>query len=234
MIGALVYAIGYSSQYSTLDDFYNLGFWNNYEIKFPIMYGMCILVIIPLCLLKDISKMRFSSTLGVITISALAFIIIVEFPWYFSHYLDKIYNPEDSTTHINLFDISKGFDKELYFFTGTSTLFYAYSCHIAAFPIYKSLKNRNIRRAKKVFGKSIMLDAFLYTLIGVCGYLSSPVNTPDLIIDRYQYFDSDIVMLIGKTAFIFALCTKIPANYNSFRLSILALLFDNGELTNTR
>jgi amino acid permease len=235
LIGALVYTIGdYSSQYHELKDFYDNGFWYNKEFKYPIMYCVCILIIIPLCLLKDISKMRFSSTLGVITISALALIIIFQFPWYFSHYLKELYKPDDPKTHINIFDISKGFDKDLYFFTGSSTLFYAYSCHIAAFPIYKSLKNRNIRRARKVFSRSIMLDGFLYMLIGVCGYLSTPIETPDLIIDRYQYFDTDIIMLIGKSAFILALCAKIPANYNSFRLSVLALLFDNTEVTNKR
>ena len=234
MIGALVYSIGnYEFQYNGLDNFLAKGFWYGL-IKFPIMFGTCLFILIPLCLLKDISKMRFSSIMGVATISLLALIIIIQFPWYFTHYLNDIYKPDDPSTHINLFEVSKGFTKELYFFTGSSTLFYAYSCHIAAFPIYKSLKNKNIRRAKKVFSRSIMLDGLLYILIGLCGYLSSPVDTPNLIIDRYQYFDSDIIMLIGKSAFILALCAKVPANYNSFRLSVLSLVFKSNELTNAR
>jgi len=230
MIGALVYAIGFSYSYSNLDDFYDK-LWYENEVKFPIMLGVCLLIILPLCLLKNISKMRFSSTLGVIAIISIVLIIIIQFPWYFDNYINNIYDEKDPTTHINIIDITKGFDEKLYFFTGSSTLFYAYSCHIAAYPIYKTLKNNIMRRTQKVFRRTIILDGCLYSIVGLIGYLSTPKDTPDLIIDRYQYFSNDVIMLIGKACFIVALLTKIPANYNSFRLSVLSLIWNTNEVS---
>jgi amino acid permease len=188
------------------------------------MYGVGFIIILPLCLLKDISHMRFTSIFGVFSLLFLILIILVQSPWYFSHYLHTVYKKNDPKTHLNLWNISTGFTEELYFFKGAATVFYAYSCHFGAFPVYQSLKNHTQRRIEKVFARSIILDASAYLIIGIAGYLSNPINTPDLIIERYELFPSDIVMTLGRIAFIFTLIVKIPAKYNSFRISVLDLL----------
>jgi amino acid permease len=232
LIGGVVNDFG-NYGYDTIDNFFKFSFWSNNEFKFPIMYGVGFAIILPLCLLKDISKMRFTSIFGVLSLMSLILIIIIEFPWYLSDYLHNIYKEDDPSTHLNLWNISTGFTSKLYFFQGTATLFYAYSCHIGAFPIYKELKNNVRRRIEKVFTRSIILDASFYLIVGVTGYLSNPLGTPDLIIERYKLFDSDIIMTLGRIAFVFTLIMKIPANYNSFRLSLLNLIgYDVKKISN--
>jgi amino acid permease len=232
MIGAFVYAVGgYNSDHNDLQDFYEESFWSKYPFRFPIMYAVSIFVLIPLSLLKDLAKMTFITSLGFLTITGMVLIVLIESPWYIMEHFQNQYKVDDPKTHINIWDITTGFDTNLYFFTGSASIFYAYSCHYAAYPIYKSLKNRLMYRIRKVFRRSIVIDALIYIVVGVCGYLSTPIKTPDLIIDRYQLFQSDIIMIIGKTAFIIALCAKIAAKYNSFRLSALSLFFGTSEVT---
>ena len=62
--------------------------------------------------------------------------------------------------------------------------FFSYTCHIGAFPVYKSLKNNISRRINKVFRRSILLDTFIYISVGVAGFFTAPVDTPQLIIYR--------------------------------------------------
>lgn len=188
------------------------------------MYLTIFLIICPLCLLKDISKMRFASIFGVFSLMFLILIIIIQTPWYISDYFNRKYDPNNEKTWLNIYNIEKGFTKDFYFFKGTATLFYAYSCHVGAFPVYKSLENNTIQRTQKVFARSIMLDAAFYAIVSITGYLSNPVGTPSLIIERYKLFDNDWLMTTGWLAFIFTLIMKIPANYNSFRLTLVGLL----------
>lgn len=218
--------------YESMNEFFEKSFWSHYSFKFPIMYGLAFIVVLPLCLLKDISKMRFNSIFGVLSLMFLSFIIIIQTPWYFSNYIKNQYDPNNPKTHLNIWDISTGFTEKFYFFKGTATLFYAYSCHIGAFPIYKALNNRMSRRIEKVFARSIILDGSFYAIVGLAGYLSDPIDTPALIIERYKLFSNDIVMTLGRMAFIFTLIMKIPANYNSFRLTLVGMISKDDNIDN--
>jgi amino acid permease len=231
LIGGVVNELG-NYGYISMNEFFEKSFWSYYSFKFPVMYGLAFIIVLPLCLLKDISKMRFNSIFGVISLMFLVLIIIIQTPWYFSDYINNKYDPNDLTTHLNIWDISKGFTEKFYFFKGTATLFYAYSCHIGAFPVYKGLNNRISRRIQKVFARSIILDGSFYAIVGLTGYLSDPINTPALIIERYKLFSSDIVMTIGRIAFIFTLIMKIPANYNSFRLTLVGMINKGDTIDN--
>ena len=232
LIGGVVNELGnYGS--SSIDEFFKNYFWKNNEVKFPVMYILAFVVIFPLCLIKNISKMRFNSIFGIGTLFFLILIIILQTPWYVKDYWEVRYIENIPSTHLNIWNISTGFTEKLYFFKGTATLFYAYSCHIGAFPIYKELKENITRRIQKVFRRSIILIGAFYIVVGLTGYLSDPITTPDLIIERYKLFRSDIIMTIGWMAFIFTLVMKIPANYNSFRISLLGLLgYDSHEISN--
>jgi amino acid permease len=184
------------------------------------------LILIPICLLKDISKMRFASLLSICSLIYAIGVIIIESPWYF----DSIPNKEN----INWFDFTKGFEKYLYFFQGTATIFFAYTCHAGAFPVYKTLKNSVTRRINKVFMRSILLDAVIYILVGICGFLTQPINTPDLIIYREKKFLNDTAMIIARIGIAINLMLSSPANYNAFRLSFFEITWKTSEIDNKR
>lgn len=216
LIGGIINELG-GYGFISLDEFLNVSFWKEYIYKFPVSYG-CALVFLPLCLLKDISKMRFSSVFGIGSFFLLIGIILAQSPWYIKDFINN--HPNE---HYNFWDISVGFDSKMNFLKSCATLFYAYSCHMGAFPVMVSLTRSSDKRTKKIFRRAIILDAICYMIVGVVGYLSMPIDTPDLIIERKSIFGSDWVMTIGRSSFIFTLLMKIPVHYNAFRFAVLEL-----------
>jgi len=200
-------------------------------LKFPIMLGIAALVF-PLCLLKDISKMRLASLFGVLALVYSIIVVIIEsFFYLFNENWDKI-------GEMNWINISNAFSLEagVPFFGGISTVFYIYSCHAGAFPVYKTLRNNTTRRIKKVFRRSIILDICVYFTIAAASFITSPIDPPELILYRPNLsgFSPDYFILIAKIGIICNLFFSTPANYAGFRLSFFELIWGNANLTNMK
>jgi len=194
--------------------------------RFFIMYAICILVI-PLCLLKDISKMRMASIFSLISLFYTIIVIVIESPYYYSYYKENYYKTEETDTHINWWDFSAPFQPEtLYFFTGAATVFFSYTCHSGAFPVYRSLKKNVSVRINKVFMRSVLLNTCIYLVVGICGFLTQPHTKNDLVILREKIPGSnDLAMIIARLLMAFNMFLSCPVQYNGFRLSFLSLFF---------
>ena len=195
------------------------------------MFGVAILVY-PLCLLKDISKMRIPSLIGVLALVYSIIVVIIES---FFYLIKENKNPEGGFNWIDItpaFDVNRGIP----FFGGISTVFYLYSCHAGAFPVYKTLRNNTTRRIKKVFRRSILLDIFIYFFIAASSYITSPSKPPELILysPNLKGFNPDYFILVAKLGIIFNLFFSTPANYAGFRLSFFELVWGNTNLTNVK
>ena len=154
-------------------------------------------------------------------------VIVIEFPFYFYDYLT---NPaKNSLGRINWFDMTGAFSNNYSFFKGSSVILFSFTCHLGAFPVYKSLRNNVFTRVEKVFRRSILLDYILYMLVGICGALSVPYYVPEIILNRESLFQNDFFIILSKLGIAFTLIFSIPANYNSFRLSFLE---QNNDKTN--
>ena len=226
LTGGIVNEIGRYG-FNNIEDFSENSFWKNYSYKFSVCYGISFIILLPLCLQKDINKMRYSSTFGIYSLFLLVSIILIECPFFIAEYEDSV--------KLNYYNILKGFDSEMNILKSISTLFYAFSCHVGAFPVIESLKNPTKKRVNKVFKRAICLDIICYILIGLTGYLCQPVNTPDLIIERsnLKKFKHDFIMLFGQICFILTLFAKICANWNALRVSLLSILGkDSKKYTN--
>ena len=232
LIGRTFYEIFIDrDDYKTFDD-YKAAKWDKASYKYPIMFGTTALVI-PLCLLKDISKMRFSSMFGVCALMYSILVVVVQTPWFYKDYLDK-YKEDDPKTHANWFDISKGFSSNLYFFTGVATVFFCYSCHPGAFPVYKTLKNKSEKNVNTVFFRSVCLDFVIYILVAICGFMTAPTNPKELIIYRDTVFENDIFMTIAKIALALDLFLSLPANFASYRCSFFIVFFGTDQIDDLR
>lgn len=234
LIGAVVYDImrlaGNESakEYESFIDFKDKYWRETKYLKFPIMFGVTLLVL-PLCLLKDISKMRIPSLIGVLALVYSIIVVVVEsFFYLFNEHWDKRnemnwYNPKRA------FSYSEGIP----FFGGLSTVFYLYSCHAGAFPVYKSLRNNTTRRIKKVFQRSILLDICIYFCIAAASFLTEPFDKIDIILyrDNLKNFQKDYFILIAKIGIIFNLFFSTPANYAALRLSVFELIWGNPNIT---
>ena len=219
--GVLNEIVGFG--YKSVEEFSEKSFWNNFWIRFSICYGIAIFILFPLCILKNISKMRYASTFGVISLFFLMIIIVFECPFFIKK---NIFEEKQS---INYYDIIPGLKGNMKFIQSVCTIIYAFSCHVGTFPVLKSLTDPTERRQKKVINRAILLDIICYLIVGFSGYFTQPLNTPDLIIERNKIFNNDFLMTIGQIFFIFTLIAKTCANYNALRACILFLLGFNLE-----
>ena len=237
IIGSVVYDIMKIKQktdisYEDFEDFKNSYWRKKMYIKFPVMAGVAILVF-PLCLLKDVSKMRIPSLIGVCALIYSIIVVVIE-----SFFFFEIKN-KNNISKMNWFDIRKSFSlKEgIPFFGGIATVFYIYSCHAGAFPVYKTLRNNTTRRIKKVFRRSILLDIIVYTCVAAASFITiEPEKSPELILYRenLKEFDPDYFIMLAKFGIIFNLFFSTPANYSGLRISLFELIWGNSNITNTK
>lgn len=114
MIGAFVYNVG-SFPEKTLEDFYKFSIWGQIWFKIVIMVSTSIIVVLPLNLLKDVTKLRFTSIFGIFCLLLVSIIIIFQLPNYIDYYWEHTYNRYDKETWVNWYDISTAFTSKLYF-----------------------------------------------------------------------------------------------------------------------
>lgn len=225
MIGAFVYEVGYTDEFKTLQSFYDDSIWSYYSFRIPVMLGTATIFILPLNLLKDVTKLRFTSIFGIFSLSLVAIVIIVQLPKYIAHY--------DDTVKINWYDVGTGFTSDLNFFKGTATIFYAYNCHVGTYPVFDKLIDNTQKRMNKVLMRSIILDGSFYIIVGITGYLTQPINTPAFIIER-EAIGKDYIMTVARWLVVILLLAKIPANYNVLRFSLFELIFSSTEIDTKR
>lgn len=230
-----MYVAGLFPEYTSLASFYNNSIWSVFWFKLVVMSGTAIIVLLPLNLLKEINKLRFTSMLGVFGLVVLMIIILVELPSYLKYYWNNIYNENDPKTFFNLFNVSAGFGEDLNFFKATASLYYSFCAHVGAFPVYQKILKRTEERTEKIFLRSILLDIVVYLLIGVGGYFTQPVNTPAMIIERESLPGSlDIAMVIGRVLVIMLFLAKSPAAYSCLRMAIFELVWGTNEISDGR
>lgn len=212
---------------------YEANEWNTLTYNIIVLLIISILLI-PLCLAKDIGKMKFFSLFGIIALFYTIIVLIIECPFFFKHYINNVYKSDDDSTHANWIDITRSFNSDLDFFTGFATVIFSFACHQGAFPVFRTLKKNNPRRINKVFQRSIILDLLIYFLIYISSFLTTPLKSEDLIIFRESIFENDIFMNIAKISIIFELFFLIPSNFNSLRCSLFHLIFGNEDVENVR
>ena len=230
LVGRVIYVFfkDDESLYPTFDN-YDDKVWDKLKIK-ALVLGVINVVLIPLCILKDISKMKFFSLFGIIALFYTIIVLVIESYFYWNHYLDNIYIKEDESTHANWYDITKAFNGNLDFFTGFATVAFSFSCHQGALPVYRSLNPNDEKVMNKVFRRSIILDLIIYFMIYIASFLTNPLKSDDLIIFRESIFNNDIFMNIAKIAIFLELFFLIPSNYNSFRCSLFHIIFGNENI----
>ena len=80
LIGRVFYELFQSNKYKDFEK-KKKKIWNTNSYKFPVMFGVS-LILLPLCLLKDLSKMRFTSMIGIMALSYAILVIIIESPFF--------------------------------------------------------------------------------------------------------------------------------------------------------
>lgn len=201
------------------------------------MFGLSLIVLIPVCLIKDISKLKHSSILGVVSMVYVILVIAIQCPYYIKNY-DKYYSsinikqPEEG--YLNYYNIGKAFDSNMMIFIAIANIMFALGIQLNTLNVYSKLKNRNSEEGKRLVKYAMTMLTLLYLCIGVFGYLTQPIKTPDLIFKRYSLFTPDTLMIGGKLFLILALCCKIPVLFNALKISVYGIFQeDQSEVSNS-
>ena len=226
LIGRVIYIFFKDKKTYETFSIYEEQKWDKLKIKLIVLVSLTILLF-PLCLAKDIGKMRFFSLFGIISLSYTILVLLIECPFFWNYYLKNVYVKEDKSTHANWVDITRAFNSNLDFFTGFATIIFSFANHQGALPVERSLHTTDEKIMNKVFLISIILTLIIYFLTYISSFLTTPLQSEDLIIFRESIFNNDMFMNIAKIAIILELFFLIPGNYNSMRCCIFHLLFGN-------
>ena len=217
----------FNNNYDNLQIFYNNSIFNEQYFRTCFMLGTSIIILIPLNLQRNIGKLRFSTIFGLVCLIIITLVIIIQMPDYIS------FRKNNESLNINWYDITKSFEKSPFdFFSGFSTIIFAYSCHCGVFAVYNTLANRTKKRVKKVIKRSIFTNICFYLIIGICGYITQPVNTPNFIIARESLPNSkDVAIIICRILAALTICCKVPLNFTPLRASWFSLILKNSDVT---
>ena len=214
LLGGVINEV-FSLGYTNVENFVAQSFWSQKRIKFLVCYIITITILFPLCRLETISKMRYASTFGILSLFLLIFIVLMECPFFYKH------NVTEGKQKINLMDVSPGFGKDLQFFQSISTIIYAFACHVGVFPVLNSLRNPDlIVERDKIFKNDFLMTIgqmlFIFCLIAkICANYNGLRTTLliQLNYDPIEYPEKVNFLIttisLGITTFIAAIFQKI-------------------------
>ena len=226
LLGGVINVIGgynYVSMLQFLEDTY----WEEIWVKICVNFGIGILILFPLCLVTDMKKLNISSTIGVFTTLFILLVVLVQFPFYFIEYLDKEYKKDDDSTHVNIYDVGKGFTKQIQFLQSFALFFFCFTGHNGLLPALEHLENPSPPRRAKLYNISIAMDMLIYLFIAICGYLSVPTDVVDIVFERKRIWSTDIIMTIARILLIPMAMSKIQVNHNIWRISFVSFRGDD-------
>ncbi|KAM6946436.1 putative sodium-coupled neutral amino acid transporter 8a [Aplochiton taeniatus] len=157
---------------------------------------LCLLLILPLSVPKEISIQKYSSVLGTLASTYLTVAIVVRY--YTGPTLQVHTTPLYSSTIHSWASM----------FSVIPTICFGFQCHEAGIAIYSSLENQKLTHWVFISVVSMVTCLIIYSLTGVYGYLSFGRDVrPDILM---SYTGDDMLMLIARLLFGISIITIYP------------------------
>lgn len=191
---------------------------SNTDWNIPAKLIIVFAVIFPLCMLKSMDSLKFTSLL------ALFFIVsfIISVVAYSLSHLTPSTTPDPQSKnldHPKMLDNDGGavtlFAIGANFLAHASTAVFAFVCHFNVFPIYSELKQRDEKTMTRVSLLSIVICAAAYIVVGTFGYLAflegAAENGGDLL-NNFNFVEGSfrILMDVVRVGLSFALIFSYP------------------------
>ncbi|XP_063801810.1 solute carrier family 38 member 8 [Pseudophryne corroboree] len=160
-----------------------------------IMSFLCLAVILPLSIPKEISFQKYTSILGTLAAGYLTVVIIV-----------KYYLMEHNTLHKR--EYSTAVSSVASMFSVIPTICFGFQCHEACITIYSSMKNKSLSNWIAVSVVSMIICLVIYSLTGVYGFLTFGESVAADILMSYP--GNDVVVIIARLLFAISIVTIYP------------------------
>ncbi|XP_013979620.1 putative sodium-coupled neutral amino acid transporter 8 isoform X1 [Salmo salar] len=157
---------------------------------------LCVFLILPLSIPKEISIQKYISVLGTLAATYLTVAIIV-----------KYHTLEDSEVHIPPLYTS-GISSWASMFSVIPTICFGFQCHEACIAIYSSMENKSLSHWVFISVVSMFFCLVIYSLTGVYGYLTFGKDVAADIL--MSYTGDDVLMIIARLLFGISIITIFP------------------------
>ena len=191
--------------------FFNI---NNKEIL--IVYTNLIILIfiqIPLATFKTVSEFYIISTIGIIQIIYVVFVLIIEFPKYFKNYY------KFNKNKIFLFNFN---DKLIEM---PNVFFIAFGNHSTILSVIYEIKNKNLNRVIKAGTGTFYFELIIYLLIMFLSFFSTFYQTNEIFLERPKL---TYLMMFGQFNMMILMICNISLYYYML-IPLLELFFNNNK-----
>ncbi|KAK7913062.1 hypothetical protein WMY93_013273 [Mugilogobius chulae] len=160
------------------------------------LFIMCLVIILPLSIPKEIGIQKYTSVLGTLAATYLCVAVIVKYYLMESHAV--IITPEHS----------QGVSSWASMFSVVPTICFGFQCHEACIAIYSSMENQKISHWVGIAVVSMFFCLLIYTLTGVYGFMTFGRDVASDILMSYP--GNDVVMIISRLLFGISIITIYP------------------------
>ncbi|XP_042267678.1 putative sodium-coupled neutral amino acid transporter 8 [Thunnus maccoyii] len=160
------------------------------------LFIMCLIIILPLSIPKEIGIQKYTSVLGTLAATYLCVAVIVKYYLMESH--TAIITPEHS----------QGVSSWASMFSVVPTICFGFQCHEACIAIYSSMENQKLSHWVVISVVSMFFCLLIYTLTGVYGFMTFGRDVASDILMSYP--GNDVVMIISRLLFGISIITIYP------------------------
>uniref|UniRef100_H3C3E5 Solute carrier family 38 member 8 n=1 Tax=Tetraodon nigroviridis TaxID=99883 RepID=H3C3E5_TETNG len=146
------------------------------------LFIMCLLIILPLSIPKEIGIQKYTSVLGTLAASYLCVTVIVKYYLMESHLVPT---PPDN---------NQGVSSWASMFSVVPTICFGFQCHEACIAIYSSMENQKLSHWVLISMLSMMFCLIVYTLTGMYGFLTFGQGVAADILMSYPGDDAAIIV----------------------------------------
>ncbi|KAL6944492.1 hypothetical protein ACO0RG_001229 [Hanseniaspora osmophila] len=171
-----------------------------------------LVIIVPLCLLKNLDSLRYSSMLGLLAIAYIVLFIIIRFFIAFP-------SLDFQDLGISWFKINSYSGMMSTF----SILIFGFTASMNMFSICNELEHNSLKNIDKVIGNSVGVACFLFVVVGTTGYLSFGSDVKGNVILNYN--PDSVFTKIGQFSLGSVIILSFPLLFHPLRIATNNMVF---------
>lgn len=166
----------------------------------------------PLLMLRKLSALKRIVEMIIIVIIYIFIIAIIQTPKYISHFKNK------DSYKINLFPPGLSFN----LISGIGTISMSFACQPIYIYIRGGMIHKSPQRTSKVYTYGLIIEWVIYSLFGLCGYLSlGENNVPSIFTQRISIYQHDFFMAVARWSFFPLIALHVLIPFITLRESII-------------